>query len=63
MLSAHTTPKKIIVREGFPLFGYLSGFAEGDCVEVAEDAEADFAREEGEWVDADDLGEGFGEVG
>jgi hypothetical protein len=63
MLSAHTTPEKIIVREGFPLFGYLGGFAEGYGVEVAEDAEADFTGEEGEWIDADDLREGFGEVG
>lgn len=60
MLTTHSSPEEIVVCETLPLLGDLSGFAERDCIEVAEDAKADFAREKREWIYANDLGQGFG---
>jgi hypothetical protein len=62
VLSAHPAPEEVIVRERLPRFVDLRRAAEGDGVEVAEDAEVDLAGQEGEGVDADDLVQRVGQV-
>ena len=63
VLSTHPPPEEVIVSQGFPALGDLGGAAEGDGVEVPEDAHVDLAGEERERVDTDDLVERVGELG
>jgi len=55
MLSTHSSPEKIVVCECFPLLRDLGCSSKGNSVEVAENPQIDFAREEGEWVDSNDF--------
>ena len=63
MLFADATPEDVVVCEALPSPTYLRSAAEGSSVEVAEDLETDFARENGKRVDADEMGELLREQG
>ena len=57
MLLTDPPPQDIIIRKTFPLLVDLGSPAERGGVEVGEDPERHFVREDGEGVDADDVGE------
>ena len=62
MLSTHPPPEQIIIRQLSPPSADLSCFSQGDGIQEPQDFQRHFFRKKREWVDADDLGEGFGEV-
>lgn len=63
MLLADPPPEDVVVGEAPPLAAHLSGAAQGGCIEIAKNLEQNLARKDGEWVDADEVGELFGQEG
>ena len=57
MLLADLAPEDIVVGKAAPMFGDLGGTTEGYSVEVGKDLERDFAREDNERVDSDEVTE------
>ena len=61
MLLADPAPEDVVVRESLPTPAHLRCAAEGRGIEVSEDLQRDFAGENGEGVDPDEMGELFAE--
>lgn len=55
MLFADTAPENVIVRERLPLLANLCSAAERSRIEVPENFEGNFAREDGEGIDTDEM--------
>jgi hypothetical protein len=63
MLLAHLVPDHVVIGELSPSTADLGGLAEGCCVEVAEDLEAQFRRKCAEEVDLDEVADRRGDEG